>query len=57
MLSPHALLHNRNAKGKRRMDLIDSGSSLLNYSGNQLLIPSSWNGAHYLSSEQMKRLR
>jgi len=50
MSSPHALLHNRDVKGKRRMDLIDSGSLLLNYGRNQLLIPSSWNGAHHVLS-------
>ena len=31
MSSPHALLHNRDAKGKRRTESIDSGPSLLNY--------------------------
>ena len=50
MSSPHTLLHNKDAKGKKRMDLIDSGPSLLNYGGNQPLIPSSWNGAHYILS-------
>jgi len=48
--SPHALLHNRDVKGKRRMDLIDSGPSLLNYGGNQPSIPSSWDGAHHALS-------
>ena len=50
MLSPYALLHNRDAKGKRRTDLIDSGPLLLNYGGNQPLILSSWNGAHHALS-------
>ena len=50
MTSPHALLHNRDVKGKRRMDLIDSGPSLLNYGGNQPSIPSSWDGAHHALS-------
>ena len=47
VLSPRAPLHNRDAKGKGRMDLIDSDPSLLNYGRNQPSIPSSWNGAHY----------
>ena len=34
MSSHHTLLHNRDAKGKRRTDLIDSGPLLLNYGGN-----------------------
>jgi len=50
MSSPHALLHNRDAKGKRRTDLIDSSPLLLNYGGNQPSIPSSWDGAHYVLS-------
>ena len=50
MLSPHVLLHNRDMKGKRRMDSIDSSPSLLNYGGNQPSIPSSWNGAHHALS-------
>ena len=45
--SPHALLYNRDAKGKRRTDSIDSGPSLLNYGGNQPSIPSSWDRAHH----------
>ena len=48
--SPHALLHNRDAKGKRRIDLIDSGPSLLNYGRNQPSIPSSWDRAHHALS-------
>ena len=32
--SPRALLHNRDAKGKRRTDLIDSSPLLLNYGRN-----------------------
>jgi len=48
--SPRALLHNRDAKEKRRMDSIDSGPSLLNYGGNQPSIPSSWDGAHHTLS-------
>ena len=50
MTSPHALLHNRDAKKKRRTDSIDSGSSLLNYGRKQPSIPSSWNGAHHALS-------
>jgi len=48
--SSHAPLHNRDAKGKERTDSIDSGPSLLNYSGIQLAIPSSWDGAHHALS-------
>ena len=48
--SPRALLHNRDAKGKRRTESIDSGPSLLNYGRKQLSIPSSWNGAHHTLS-------
>ena len=47
---PHAPLHNRDVKGKRRMDLIDSGPSLLNYGGIQPSIPSSWDGAYHILS-------
>jgi len=50
MLSPRTPLHNRNAKGKGRMDSIDSDPSLLNYGRNQPSIPSSWNEAHYALS-------
>ena len=50
VLSPCALLHNRDARGKRRAELIDSGPSLLNYGGKQPLIPSSWNGVHHALS-------
>jgi len=50
MLSLHALLHNRDAKGKRRTDSIDSSPSLLNYGGNQPSIPSSWDRAHHALS-------
>ena len=45
MSSPRAPLYNRDAKGKRRMDLVDSRPSLLNYGGNQPVILSSWDGA------------
>ena len=48
--SPCALLHNRDAKGKRRINLIDSDPSLLNYGGIQPVMPSSWDGAHYALS-------
>jgi len=48
--SPCALLHNRDAKEKRRMDSIDSGPSLLNYGENQPSILSSWDGAHHTLS-------
>ena len=50
MLSSCALLHNRDAKGKRRTDSIDSGPLLLNYGRNQPSIPSSWDGAHHILS-------
>jgi len=48
--SPRAPLHNRNAKGKRRTNLIDSNPSLLNYGGIQPVMPSSWDGAHHALS-------
>ena len=48
--SPHALLHNRDVKGKGRTDSNDSGPSLLNYGGIQPAIPSSWDGAHHALS-------
>jgi len=50
MSSPRALLHNRDVKGKRRTDSIDSGPLVLNYGGNQPSLPSSWDGAHYTLS-------
>jgi len=49
-LSPHAPLHNRDAKGKRRMNPIDFNPSLLNYGGIQPAMPSSWDGAHHALS-------
>ena len=48
--SPHAPLHNRDAKGKGRTDSNDSGPSLLNYGRIQLVIPSSWDGAYHALS-------
>ena len=50
MLLPRALLHNRDARGKRRAEPIDSGPSLLNYGGKQPSIPSSWDGVHHALS-------
>jgi len=50
VLSPCTLLHNRDVKEKRRTDSIDSGPLVLNYGGNQPLLPSSWNGAHHTLS-------
>ena len=50
MSSPRASPHNRNAKGKKRTDSIDSGLSLLNYGRIQPAIPSSWDGAHHTLS-------
>ena len=50
MSSPHAPLHNRDARGKRRAEPIDSGPLLLNYSGKQPSIPSSWDGVHHALS-------
>jgi len=50
MPSPRAPLPNRDAKGKKRADLVNSGSSVLNYGGNQPAIPSSWEGAHHTLS-------
>jgi len=47
MLLPRALLHNRNARGKRRAEPIDSGPLLLNYDRKQPSIPSSWDGVHH----------
>jgi len=41
MSSPCTPLHNRDVRGKRRAEPIDSGSSLLNYGGKQPSIPSS----------------
>ena len=48
--SPHAPLHNWDAKRKGRTDSNDSGPSLLNYGGIQPVIPSSWDGAHHVLS-------
>ena len=50
MLSPCALLYNRDVRGKRRAEPIDSSPSLLNYDRKQSLIPSSWDGVHYIVS-------
>ena len=50
MLSPCTLLYNRDMKEKRRTDSINSGPLVLNYSGNQPLLPSSWNRAHHTLS-------
>ena len=50
MSLPRALLHNRDARGKRRAEPIDSGPSLLNYGGKQPSIPSSWDGVHHALS-------
>ena len=49
-MSPHAPSINRDAKEKRRMNPIDSDPSLLNYSGIQPAMPSSWDGAHHTLS-------
>jgi len=50
MLSPHAPLHNRDVRGKRKAELIDCGSLLLNYGRKQPLILSSWDGVHHILS-------
>jgi len=50
VLLPRALLHNRDVKGKRRTDSINSGPSVLNYGRNQPSLPSSWDEAHYTLS-------
>ena len=50
VLSPRALLPNRNAKGKKRADPVNSSSLVLNYSRNQLVIPSFQEGAHHALS-------
>ena len=42
------MLYNRNVKGKKRTDLIDSGLLLLNYGRNQPSILSSWDGAYHI---------
>ena len=48
--SPRALLPNRDAKEKKRVDPVDSSPSILNYRRNQPAIPSSWEGAHHALS-------
>jgi len=48
--SPHAPLYNRDVRGKRRAEPIDSSPSLLNYDGKQPSILSSWNGVHHALS-------
>ena len=48
--SSRAPLLNRDVKGKGRTDSVDSSPSVLNYSGNQLAILSSWEGAHHALS-------
>ena len=50
MPSPHVPLPNRDAKGKKRAEPVNSDPSVLNYSGNQLAILSSWEGAHHALS-------
>ena len=50
MLSPCALLHNRDVRGKRRAEPINSSPSLLNYGRKQSSIPSSWDGVHHTVS-------
>ena len=50
MSSPRTPLYNRDAKGKGRMDSIDSGPLLLNYGRIQPSILSSWNKAHHALS-------
>ena len=50
VLSPHAPLPNRDVKEKKRADLVNSSPSVLNYGGNQLVIPSSCEGAHHTLS-------
>ena len=50
MPSPHAPLPNRNAKGKKRANLVDFSPSVLNYGRNQLAILSFWEGAHHALS-------
>ena len=48
--SPHAPLPNRDVKGKKRVDPVDSSPPVLNYGGNQLAIPSFWEEAHHTLS-------
>ena len=50
MSLPHAPLHNRDAKGKRRTNPISSDPSLLNYGRIQPAMPSSWDGAYHVLS-------
>ena len=50
MSSPCVPLSNKDMRGKRRIELNDSGPSILNYSNNQPMILSSWDGAHYVLS-------
>jgi len=50
VLSPCALLHNRDVRGKRKAEPIDSGPSLLNYGRKQPSILSSWDGVHHTLS-------
>ena len=50
MPSPCAPLSNRNAKGKKRANLVNFSPSVLNYSRNQLAILSFWEGAHHALS-------
>ena len=50
MLSPCVLLHNKDAKEKKRTESINSNSLLLNYNRKQLSILSSWDGAYHTLS-------
>ena len=48
--SSHAPLPNRDAKGKKRADPVDSNPLVLNYGGNQPAILSSWKEAYHALS-------
>ena len=50
MPSPCAPLPDRDVKGKKKVDPVDSGPSVLNYGGNQPVILSSWERAHHALS-------
>ena len=50
MSSPCVPLPNRDMRGKRRVESNDSGPLVLNYSDNQPMILSSWDGAHHILS-------
>ena len=50
MSLPHDPLHNTGSSGKNSTEFGDSAPILLNYSNNQPIIASFWNGAFYVVS-------